>query len=77
MAIRAVLFDCFGVVAIGTWPQFVASLPTDVDLSSLHEVNTAHDAGLVPDEQFLARVYELTGRVPPSLDDLNPVDQKN
>jgi putative hydrolase of the HAD superfamily len=75
--VQAVIFDCFGVLATGTWRQFLDSLPPDVDFVQLHSLNNAHDAGLVADGDFEQQVIVLTGKPPPSLDDMSPLLQKN
>lgn len=63
--IRALIFDCFGVLAQGTWDIFLDSMPDSVDFAALHDMNHAHDAGFVDDATFSQEVERLTGGIPP------------
>ena len=62
--IRAVVFDCFGVLTTDTWKLFVASQPPNVNVSGLRDLNHQLDAGLIDTETFLKEVYDLTGSQP-------------
>lgn len=68
--IRALIFDCFGVLAQGTWKRFTDSLPDTTDWQSLHDLNHAHDAGFIDDESFTSEVQRITGTTPPFLEDM-------
>lgn len=73
--IRAIIFDCFGVLAkSGTWEQFNDSLPPDIDGAALHSINHQYDAGKLTKEEFLYRVHDLTGHEPEMLEELVAID---
>lgn len=60
--VRAVIFDCFGVLTTDTWLAFLDSLPDTVDIEAARKLNRAHNMGLIPDEEFLSGIKEITGR---------------
>jgi putative hydrolase of the HAD superfamily len=68
--IKAVIFDCFGVLTTDTWLAFIDSLPPDVDVSQAREMNHQYDAGLITREEFLQGVHEVTGRYPEEVEKL-------
>lgn len=59
--IRAVIFDCFGVLTTDSWRAFVDSLPEGVDAQSARELNRAYGAGIISKTDFLDGVKRLTG----------------
>lgn len=59
--IRAVIFDCFGVLTTDSWRAFVDALPEGVDAESARELNRAYGAGVIGRKDFLEGVHELTG----------------
>jgi epoxide hydrolase-like predicted phosphatase len=65
--IRAIIFDCFGVLATDTWRAFLDALPEGADLKKAHQLNHAVDAGLITQQEFLAGVKEVTGSEPPDI----------
>jgi epoxide hydrolase-like predicted phosphatase len=67
--IRAIIFDCFGVLTTDTWRAFVDSLPDDVDVQKARDANKAYDAGLINREEFLSQVRDVTGREPKQVED--------
>jgi putative hydrolase of the HAD superfamily len=62
--IRAIIFDCFGVLTTDTWRAFIDSLPPEADAEAARELNRAYDAGIISHEEFLSGVEEATGRRP-------------
>lgn len=59
--IKAVIFDCFGVLTISTWQQLWASLP-DVKLQeTARELNRLYDRGDLTKEEFIAKLQAATG----------------
>lgn len=70
MTHRAIIFDCFGVLATGTWQRFLDQLPADIDRQSLHDINRAHDAGMVSDHEYLRRLTDVTGHAPQRIEDV-------
>lgn len=68
--IRAVIFDCFGVLTTDTWKQFVSSLPPEVNIPRLRELNHQLDAGFITMQEFVSEVQEITGREPVQVESL-------
>lgn len=62
--IKALVFDCFGVLTTDTWRAFVDGLPEDIDKSRLHELNRQLDVGVLSHDDFKQQVFELTGSQP-------------
>jgi epoxide hydrolase-like predicted phosphatase len=65
--IKAIVFDCFGVLATDTWRAFLDALPEDVDIEKARALNHAVDGGVITQEEFLAGVKEITGSEPPDI----------
>ena len=59
--VRAIVFDCFGVLATDKWQQFkrVHFGDDPTLLAQIQELNTLADAGTLPYETFLRRAAEL------------------
>ncbi len=70
--IKAIIFDCFGVLATDIWLAFIDSLPKGTDLTQASALNKAYDKGIIPDEDFIAGIHEITGQDPPLLRHLQP-----
>lgn len=68
--IKAVIFDCFGVLTTDTWRAFTASLPANVDVEAARELNRSYDAGLITKAAFLKGVHEITGHEPRQVETL-------
>lgn len=68
--IKAIIFDCFGVLTTDTWRAFIDSLPGDIDTQKARDANKAYDAGLISRDEFLGQVLEITGRSPKQVEDL-------
>jgi HAD superfamily hydrolase (TIGR01509 family) len=62
--IKAIIFDCFGVLTTDTWRAFLASLPPGMDLTRARELNHQLDAGLISQPEFLDQIREITGKHP-------------
>src|SRR5436305_1028124 len=60
--IKAVIFDCFGVLTQDGWKAFVEELPTDSAKETARSLNHQYDAGLISLEKFLGGVKQATGR---------------
>ncbi|CAN5640582.1 hypothetical protein BH23PAT2_BH23PAT2_03680 [soil metagenome] len=72
--IRAIVFDCFGVLAIGTWSAFLDTLSPDIDRKALHDLNRAHDAGILTHSQFDDQIVALTGAHPRRIESVGLTD---
>lgn len=68
--IRAILFDCFGVLTTDTWRAFIDTLPPEVDLSAAKDVNKAYGAGLINRQEYLDGIQDITGRQPKEVETL-------
>lgn len=64
--IRALLFDCFGVVASGTWPAFCERHFTgdDAKWHVARDLNRARDAGYISEQEYHGELAMLTGIEP-------------
>lgn len=67
---KAIIFDCFGVLTIDAWLAFIGSLPPGVDVGAVREVHRAYTAGLITKEENTARIHELAGQTFPELEDM-------
>jgi epoxide hydrolase-like predicted phosphatase len=66
--IRAIIFDCFGVLTTDLWQEFV----TGLSLNQQHDVsalNRAYDAGHLDRDDFMRAVVDLTGKQPHYVED--------
>jgi putative hydrolase of the HAD superfamily len=59
--VRAVIFDCFGVLTTDTWLAFLDSLPDSVDIEAARKLNRAHNMGLISNEEYVKGLKEITG----------------
>lgn len=75
--IKAVIFDCFGVLTGDLWKEFVGSLPED-QKPQARALNRALDSGILRHEDFYAQIHDLTGRKPREVESIINADmQKN
>lgn len=65
--IKAIIFDCFGVLTADNWREFVASLPEN-QRSEASELNRQYGAAYLDKSAFLSAIEELTGRLPQDID---------
>lgn len=77
--IRVLWFDCFGVLARkGTWDDFKASLPADVDYAVIQKLHDQLDSGTLSQDDFLHQMHYLTGHEPELIEEtLQPNSLKN
>lgn len=68
--IKAVIFDCFGVLTTDHWLAFTDSLPKGPIVDRARELNHQYDAGILSRSEFVQQVHEVTGREPKMLDNL-------
>lgn len=66
--IKAIIFDCFGVITTDSWRAFLDGLPPEVDRNRARELNRQLDAGFINRQEFLEQVHELTGQDPPQVE---------
>lgn len=67
---KAIIFDCFGVLATDIWLAFIDSLPKGTDIAQASALNKAYDKGIISSKQFIDGVRDLTGQEPPLLEHL-------
>jgi HAD superfamily hydrolase (TIGR01509 family) len=60
--IKAIIFDCFGVLTTERWLLFLAELPDSVDLEEVRSVHRAYTAGIISKKECDDRIHELTGQ---------------
>ena len=68
--IKAIVFDCFGVLTTDIWLAFCNSLPPEADIAQASAINRAFDKGLISHDEYVSGVQDAVGSPPPSLDDL-------
>lgn len=68
--IKAIIFDCFGVLTTDIWLAFCDTLPRTANLAVASELNRAFDRGLISEAEFIEGVREATGSEPPMLESL-------
>ena len=59
--VKALIFDCFGVLTGDKWKAFVGSLPKDQH-EAARELNRSLNRRQITLQEFLQQVQELTGR---------------
>jgi putative hydrolase of the HAD superfamily len=77
--IKAIIFDCFGVLTIDRWLEFCAGI-TDKDIrEEARSLNYLYDSGQMPLDEFLHELQELTGEDHQKLKNIfvNPAAAKN
>jgi HAD superfamily hydrolase (TIGR01509 family) len=67
--IKAVIFDCFGVLTGDKWKEFVGSLP-ESQKSDARDLNRAMDKGIISQAEFFEHIHSLTGRSVADVKDL-------
>lgn len=68
--IKAIVFDCFGVLATDAWLAFCDTLPRKTDFDHLHSLNRAYDQGIIDQATLVAEIEAATGMTPPLLDSM-------
>ncbi len=64
---KALIFDCFGVLTTDVWREFLAKLPPDLQRPA-SDTNKAYDAGFVTTEEYLHQIEQITGVTPPMVE---------
>lgn len=75
--IKAIIFDCYGVLANDLWKEFVATLPQEKQKSA-SDLNRALDRGFIDQDEFLNEIISLTDTKPKRIEEVrNPKNNKN
>lgn len=72
--IKAIIFDCFGVLTTDLWKEFVSTLNAD-DKQPARDLNRALDAGFITTAEFYEQIQKVTGRHPKTVEELINADQ--
>ncbi len=67
--IKAVIFDCFGVLTTDTWLAFLDNLPGGANIEAAHDLHRAYNAGLISNTEFLEGMQKTIGQTPPQVED--------
>lgn len=67
--IKAIIFDCFGVLTGDKWKDFVWGLPKDQQ-EPARELNRALDRGFISQQEFAKSIYDVTGHQPKFVEQL-------
>ncbi|GAC1390581.1 MAG: HAD family phosphatase [Candidatus Saccharimonadales bacterium] len=62
--IKAILFDCFGVLALDIWAAFCETLPPQTDFKALEALHLQLVKGSIRGPEFLKEVESLTSQHP-------------
>ena len=73
---KALIFDCFGVLTTDYWREFVAALPARYQAAA-SDLNKAYDAGFITTADFLQQVASLTGKRPELIEHTHGPATKN
>src|SRR5665213_497026 len=60
--IKAIIFDCYGVLTKSTWQEFWSSLPTPNMREQARVLNRAYDGAVISEEDFSTKLQSLTKR---------------
>lgn len=71
--IRAIIFDCFGVLTTDKWKEFVATLSVD-QVQPAIDLNHALDRGFISQTEFFEQISDLTGRSPEHIESVINAD---
>src|SRR5581483_235356 len=77
--IKAIIFDCFGVLTRDWWREFCATLPPGPVLNEAKQLNRQYDAGQLDLKEFVHAVHKATGHEPKPIEDIfaTPKAEKN
>lgn len=61
--IKAIIFDCFGVLTTDRGQALLDSLPENVDLSAANQIYQAYTVGIITRSEFVEQLKEIGGQV--------------
>jgi epoxide hydrolase-like predicted phosphatase len=71
--IKAIIFDCFGVLTTDNWKAFMAGLSLNQQQPVL-DLNQARDANMITQQAFIKGIVALTGHQPQAIEAIFEVD---
>jgi len=71
--VRAIIFDCFGVLTKAHWKDFWVALPSKELRSGARELNKDHDNGLLSLDEYRQKLAKLTNK---SMDQISVIFQE-
>lgn len=77
--IKAIIFDCFGVLVNDTWRELLSTIPSPEKVQKAKELNRDLDAGRIGYKEFIDSIEEITGAPRPVLEKIftDPDSDKN
>lgn len=60
--VRAIIFDCFGVLTTDSWKLFLDGLSPEADIETARESHRAYDAGLITKQECQQAITAATGQ---------------
>jgi HAD superfamily hydrolase (TIGR01509 family) len=67
--VKAIIFDCFGVLTTDYWKEFTAKL-TPEKLEQARGLMYQYDSGRIERTDFLSRIEEVTGQKPHAIEQM-------
>lgn len=68
--IKAIIFDCFGVLTKDWWREFLSTIPPGEIRERAKELNHQYDAGLISLHDFVTGVHQATGHQPQPIEEM-------
>lgn len=68
--IKAIIFDCFGVLTKDWWREFLSALPQGPGREKAKQLNHQYDAGLISLKEFVEGVRLATGSRPEPIEEM-------
>ena len=68
--IKAIIFDCFGVLTEDAWLAFCSTLPAGEGLNQAKQLNHQYDAGVLSFDEFIQGVESVTGHKAQEIEDI-------
>lgn len=75
--IKAIVFDCFGVLTSDTWQTFLDNLPPTADADKAREVHRAYNSGQISKDECSKQIELATGRQFTEVEDQSSEIEKN
>lgn len=68
--IKAIIFDCFGVLTEDGWLAFLNKYVADEDREAARELNKQNDLGIIRYEEFIEKITTLSSATKKQADDM-------